>query len=220
MYLILNFKENKNFDECKKYLSDLSEFLQNFNPGKIQLIIAPPFPYLQLFNESLSKFDFVGIASQDVSKFTNGAYTGEVSASQVKDFSKFCIVGHSERRKNFNESVLDVDLKIGNCVNSGLEPIVCFSNLEQLTGITNLEKSIIAYEPIDFIGGNEAISKQSLTEFYRSTGLSKKIIYGGSVNEENILRFVGIDFISGLLVGGASLDVNRVVSMIKLLQTV
>lgn len=216
MYLIFNLKQNKDLNDNEHYLKSICDFLDKFPPGDTKLIIAPSTPYLSLYKKYLDKYSYVGVSAQDVSKFNGGAFTGESSAFQIKDYAKYCIVGHSERRSNFGESAKDITLKINNCLENDIKPIVCFSNMDQLTTIPNLKDVLLAYEPIEYIGGSEAINGDKLKEFHDSTGISQQIIYGGSVNQENILRFVGLSFLSGLLVGGASLDTNKAKKILNL----
>lgn len=125
----------------------------------------------------------VAAGGQDVSKYEKGAYTGEISAAQLKDAgAKYCIVGHSERRQYHGESDFLINEKAKALLEQGITPIICVGeSLEQremnltveyvsyqvkaaLSGIsvTQLRKVIIAYEPIWAIGtGRTATSEQA-----------------------------------------------------------
>ena len=125
----------------------------------------------------------VAAGGQDVSKYEKGAYTGEISAAQLKDAgAKYCIVGHSERRQYHGESDFLINEKAKALLEQGITPILCVGeSLEQremnltveyvsyqvkaaLSGIsvTQLRKVIIAYEPIWAIGtGRTATSEQA-----------------------------------------------------------
>lgn len=125
----------------------------------------------------------VAAGGQDVSKYEKGAYTGEISAAQLKDAgAKYCIVGHSERRQYHGESDFLINEKTKALLEQGITPIICVGeSLEQremnltveyvsyqvkaaLSGIsvTQLRKVIIAYEPIWAIGtGRTATSEQA-----------------------------------------------------------
>lgn len=125
----------------------------------------------------------VAAGAQDVSKYEKGAYTGEISADQLKDAGlKYCIVGHSERRQYHGETDSLVNEKAKALMEKGIVPIICVGeSLEQremdltveyvsyqvkaaLNGIpaSSLRKVIIAYEPIWAIGtGRTATAEQA-----------------------------------------------------------
>ena len=167
-----------------------------------------------------------------------GAYTGEVSAKMLKSINvEYVIIGHSERRQYFGETDETVNKKLKAALNNDLKPIVCVGEtLEQreankaeeiitnqtklaLEGLTNeqVEKTIIAYEPIWAIGtgktatkedANEAIKaiRNKIKEIYGQKVASSVIIqYGGSVKSSNAKELFEMSDIDGGLVGGASL---------------
>lgn len=139
------------------------------------LAICAPSPYLGQFQQFLSeeRRQCLSFGSQDVSRFAEGAYTGEVSAQMVADFgASFAIVGHSERRAIFGESDAVVSEKFARVVAAGLTPILCLGEslaereagttevvvARQLSaviaahGVAALAKSVLAYEPVWAIG--------------------------------------------------------------------
>ena len=125
----------------------------------------------------------VSAGGQDVSMYEKGAYTGEISADQLADIgTKYCIVGHSERRQYHGETDMMVNTKAKALIAKGIIPIICVGeSLEQremdltmqfvgyqvkaaLSGIdaTQLRRCIIAYEPIWAIGtGKTATAEQA-----------------------------------------------------------
>ena len=154
---------------------------------------------------------------------------------------EYVIIGHSERRAYFGETDETVNKKLKKALQVGLKPIVCIGeNLEQrengiakeivteqirialneLTG-TEVEKTIIAYEPIWAIGtgktstkedANETIKwiREKIAEIYGNEIAGKVIIqYGGSVNASNAKELFEMSEIDGGLVGGASLDAKE-----------
>lgn len=180
---------------------------------------------------------FIGIANlsnielgaQNVSSTECGAYTGEVSASQLKSMGvKYCIVGHSERRKYQQETDEEISCKIKILLKEDIIPILCvgeekeerengkhyekiIKELEQdMKNLTSEEKEkiIIAYEPIWAIGTgliptNEEIAQiiQQIKEILPKS----KVLYGGSANDKNIEELKKIKTIDGYLLGGLSL---------------
>jgi triosephosphate isomerase len=73
------------------------------------------------------KNEHVKVAAQNCSKFKNGAYTGEISAEQLKDLNvEWVIIGHSERRQHFKESNEDLKKKVELALSNGMNVIFCF----------------------------------------------------------------------------------------------
>lgn len=180
----------------------------------------------------------IALGAENVYFEDKGAYTGEISAPMLKDAGvKYVIVGHSERRQYFGETDEDVNKKIKKILEYGMTPIMCCGEtLEQremditiehirmqikkgLYGLTaeDVEKVVIAYEPIWAIGtGKTATSQQAqevcaevrkvVGEVYGAGTAEKiRIQYGGSVNGKNAAELFAMADIDGGLVGGASL---------------
>ena len=193
----------------------------------------------------ISDFQNVGVllGGQNVSCYNSGANTGELSSEQLKSVGlNFCIVGHSERRQNQKESILDTNIKVRKLLDEGIVPILCIGEtkeekdygktqdilFEEIDGVFNemlissMSKIIIAYEPIWSIGTgvtptNDEINeiatsiREYLTKKYNSDNL---ILYGGSVNSNNIEELNKIKTIDGYLIGGASTKVNEFLQII------
>jgi triosephosphate isomerase len=89
-----------------------------------QAIIMAPYTFIDVLVQKLDKN--IDIGAQDVSKFNQGAFTGEISAKMLKSLGvKYVLTGHSERRINFKESNEDINSKIVNCLHYNLKPILC-----------------------------------------------------------------------------------------------
>ena len=236
-YLISNFKSNKNLNESILYESKLrKKGLQNLN-----LIICPSSPFLSDFQGNNYE-----LGAQDVSAYIEGSYTGETNAKQLNSLGvKYVLVGHSERRKYFNESEKDLVNKIANAFAHGIQVVLCigeshlqYTNQEtnaiiekQLALVMNefnreeLKNIIIAYEPIWAIGTGITPTVEEIEE---TTHFIKKIVqnyyelnlpvlYGGSVNQKNIAKFNSISNLDGFLVGGASLDFDELSNLIDVI---
>ena len=220
---IANWKLNGNSSFLKDYYEKLKVNSNNCT------IICSPSIYLKSLkgnNENL----FCG--AQDVSSYKEGAYTGELSASMLKDNNiDFCLVGHSERRQYFAETNDNVNIKSSNLIEENIIPVICIGEtLEQkennLTEETlssqikdsvpnsaNHQNALIAYEPVWAIGTGLTPDENEIKETHLH--IKKKldqhfntdipILYGGSANAENCSQIISIDNVGGLLVGGASL---------------
>lgn len=233
-YLICNFKNKMDNDEALKYANNLKEISCN----KIKLVIIPSYLHLSYF----SNIGFE-IGSQDISSFMEKTITGEVSGEQLKSLNvNYVLVGHSERRQYKNEINIDFINKINHAQENGLNVIYCIGeSLEdkengntymilekQISEVLNnveVKNIMIAYEPVWSIGTGklpEIKEIQETIEFIKDIVEEKydiniKVIYGGSVNVDNIEDINKIKNVDGFLVGGASLNYNNVENMLNLL---
>ena len=227
MIIVLNNKSNLNKNEFIEYQEELSKLNSPYD-----VVLCPTYTNISLFN--LNK---ILLGSQNVSNNNEGAFTGEISAKNLKSYNvKYSLVGHSERRKNQKETEKDTNEKIKRLLESNITPILCVGETMEerengevkkiiktqvqlaLAGVSpsDIEKIIIAYEPIWSIGtGNiPKIEDILLTNNYiREILPYNKIIYGGSVNEENIDNIKSPE-IDGYLLGGLSLKPKQLQTFI------
>ena len=229
-YLVCNFKNKLLKDDILKYNRNLGEI-----ETKVKLVLCPPSIYLSLFDKN--GYD---LGVQDISSFMDRTITGEIEANQIKSLgATYVIVGHSERRIYKHEINIDFINKINNALEKNLNVIYCvgetlrdkengstFEILEkQISEVLNnveIKNIMIAYEPVWAIGTGNVPSIKEIKEniefisdlLYEKYECKLDILYGGSVNDENIGELCSIKGLSGFLVGGASLDVNKVKGMI------
>lgn len=176
-----NWKMHKTANEIKQFFQEVKDI--EVNAG-VEAIVCGPFPYLALLKEEAEGTP-IKIAAQNMHFAENGAYTGEVSPTMLKDIGvSHVIIGHSERREYFNETDETVNAKVIAAHRHDLTPIVCvgetlaqreanetFTHIEtQVTAaLNNLEpeqiaRTIIAYEPIWAIGTGETASSDDANE--------------------------------------------------------
>lgn len=245
-----NWKMNLLDEEVINYVVEFNS-KKNEIESEAEVIILPPFIYLDTLI-SMPDWD-IKVGAQNCSQFNNGAYTGEISAKMLKEFDydrenlHYCLVGHSERRAYFKETNAMLSEKINRLLENDLLPIYCCG--EELTdresethfdliktqieeGIFHLseeeiQKVIIAYEPVWAIGtGKTATSQQAqeMHQFIREL-LSEKyseeiaqsisILYGGSCKPNNAAELFAQKDIDGGLIGGASLEVAPFIDIIN-----
>lgn len=230
---------NKTSSEARDFAKKINEF--DFK--NVDLLLAPSFISLESFKNNIS--ENIEVAAQNISQFDDGAYTGEVSTSMLKDIGvKNVIIGHSERREKFFESNEVVNAKVKKALADDFHVILCLGEalevkeenkevdfvkaelLKSLDGIENIENITIAYEPIWAIGTGKTCSSEDAENMCREIrGIINKnygeisekirILYGGSVKPSNTREILSEDNIDGVLVGGASLDVDSFVEIIK-----
>ncbi|MDO5760251.1 MAG: triose-phosphate isomerase [Bacteroidota bacterium] len=181
-----NWKMNKNFAEADDLINSIEETLRQYDTTDVDIIVCPPFPFLELVSDVSEDANFF-VGAQNVAKFDNGAYTGEISASMLKSMAvDYCIVGHSERRKYFFETNQDVAQKIDLLLKEDITPIMCVGeSLEEREsnkhfevirkqveeGIFHLraedmQRCIIAYEPVWAIGTGKTATKEQAQEIH------------------------------------------------------
>lgn len=216
MLVVLNNKCNFNLDEYLDYQNKLKNL--NF---KNDIVLCPSSIYLSNF-----ELENIFLGSQNVSPFNDGAYTGEVSARQLKSLNvKYCLVGHSERRIYFKENNEIMKNKIEQLLENEIVPIYCVGELEKnsdnneldeelkiLEEIRNNEKIIIAYEPLWAIGTGiqpNINELEKIIKLIKEKFPNNKVLYGGSVNEDSIVNLKS-ELIDGYLLGGVSLHPDRI----------
>ena len=228
----MNFLYKNAFNFCKKILLK-KKLIKN------KFVICPP---TTLILQLSSKFKGITFGAQDCHYEKLGAYTGDISALMLKDINcKHVIIGHSERRKYYFEDHIILKRKIESVINAGLIPIYCIGEdinikrkdktknhlLRQLLNTLpkkNKNKIIIAYEPIWSIGTGNTPTVNEIEDviLYIKKIITKinlsyektSILYGGSVNKHNSLVFLDNKNIDGLLIGGASLNLNTFSSIL------
>ncbi|MBI4091529.1 triosephosphate isomerase [candidate division WWE3 bacterium] len=216
--VVANWKQNKTAEEVKRWFEVFSsEFASD--PG-VTVVICPSFCHVDLVGrlikeKGLGHFVFCG--SQDVSEFLGGAHTGEVGAFQLGDYCGFSIVGHSER----NEEEAVVEAKLRNCLERGIAPILCLKSPADFCSRFN-ENVILVWEDPGFIS-REGVYVSAPIERINSEGrkirrtvVGRTLLYGGSVNENNVggLNKSDASF-DGYLVGNASLNPPSFAAIIK-----
>ena len=233
-----NWKMNMLPNEAINFIQELSEKVKG-TENEVVLCV----PYTDIFYSVMNAQDTnIKIGAQNMHWEEKGAYTGEVSAEMLKSVGvEYVIIGHSERRQYFAETDETVNKKLKKALAVGLKPIVCVGEtLEQreqgitmqiitsqtekaLEGIApeDVEKTIIAYEPIWAIGtgktatkedANEAVKqiREKIVEKYGQNVANGVIIqYGGSVKASNAKELFEMSDIDGGLVGGASLKAEE-----------
>ena len=229
-YLVCNFKNKLLKDDILKYNKSLVAI-----ETKVKLVLCPPSIYLDMFDKSGYE-----LGVQDISSFMDKTITGEIEATQVKSMgAKYVIVGHSERRIYRHEINIDFINKINNAVENGLNVIYCIGETlnekengrtyevleKQISEVLNnveIKNIMIAYEPVWAIGTGKVPEADEIKEnikFINDIIMEKyeeklDILYGGSVNDTNIGELCTIKGLNGFLVGGASLDPNKVKGML------
>ena len=236
-----NWKMNKTPSEGNKFSLSLIENLNSIS--NTDVIICPPFTGLTSVVHSKSYY--LGAQNcyfENSGAFTGEVSVDMLIDCEVK----YVILGHSERRTMFNEDDECIGDKVSSVINANMIPVLCIGEtIEELneglaketvyrqikiglSRVNSLKNIVIAYEPVWAIGTGLTASNEKvgeihsyirglLTEFYNETESRLiPILYGGSVNSNNAEELINVNSVNGFLIGGASLDVEKFVDIIKI----
>lgn len=235
---------NKTPDEARELVNALKPLVKD---ASVDVVVCPPFVCIPAVAEAV-KDSNIKVGAQNVHFEKSGAFTAEVSVDMLKALGvEYVIVGHSERRQYFGETDEVVNKRALAALAGNITPIICVGELksERESGITHavvekqtrlvlanmtneqVEKCVIAYEPVWAIGTGLTATKEDAEEvigFIRSivkdmygeaTAEAIRIQYGGSMNPKNASELMSMPDIDGGLIGGASLkaeDFSKVVN--------
>ena len=213
---------------------------KNYKNAKI--IYCPPYTLLNYFVIKTRKTNLDVGAQNCHYEINTGPYTGSISSTMIKKLgAKYVIIGHSENRSN-GETNTQINKKIHSAILNNLNVIFCIGEnlfekknkktdkiLKQqidlgLKKIKKIDKIIFAYEPIWSIGTGKVLTNKELTKQViiikkiiknKFKNQKSKIIYGGSVNNQNINNLKQIKEINGFLIGGASQNSKKFIDIIK-----
>ncbi|MBM7614360.1 triose-phosphate isomerase [Alkaliphilus hydrothermalis] len=239
-----NWKMNKNNDEALHLVNELKN---EVNDTDVEVVLCCPFTALSEVKKA-TEGTKIKLGAQNMHWEESGAYTGEISADMLLNIGvEYVIIGHSERRQYFNETDEIVNKKVKKALEKGLKPILCMGEtleeregektfevvkrqaIKGLEGISNddLEKVVIAYEPIWAIGTGKTASSSDanaviayirdvVKELYNDTiSENIRIQYGGSVKASNASEIMMEEDIDGALVGGASLEAEAFLGIVR-----
>jgi len=175
-----NWKMFKTVSEAVVFVKELRSLVKDITD--VEVVVGPPFTAVHAVAEAARNTN-IGVAAQDLYWEKEGAFTGEVSATMIKEAgAEYVIIGHSERRRLFGETDAIVNRKVTAAIAGGLTPIACIGEmleererdetlavldrqlkdgLEGLTG-EQLAEIVVAYEPVWAIGtGRNATAAQA-----------------------------------------------------------
>ena len=185
LFIAGNWKMNLNRGQSLSLVQSLVESLRGVSD--VDIAVCPPAVYLGELGKALHATN-IGLGAQNVNSKSEGAYTGEISCSMLKDVGcRYVILGHSERRAIFGETDSMVNEKLHAVLAAGLTPIVCVGEtLEQreagqtqqvvrsqcigsLAGLTEdqMLKTVLAYEPVWAIGTGKTASPAQAEEVHK-----------------------------------------------------
>ena len=203
-----NWKMHKTMNEALKLANDIKD---EANKTDVEIVICCPFTVMSEVKKAIEGTK-VKLGAQNMHWEEEGAFTGEISANMLKDLGvDYVIIGHSERRRYFNETDEIVNKKVIKAIEKGLKPIICVGETldereknktfdivkrQTLIALENIGRDeminvVIAYEPIWAIGTGKTASSQDANEViaYIRSLLQDK--YGSEISEEIRIQYGG-----------------------------
>ena len=247
---VANWKMGLTQEQSFRYVAEHHDTMDRLigQTGK-HIVLCPSFPMLVPACE-LTRGTRIYMGAQTCSSYAAGDYTGEVSADLLAAIGcRYCIVGHSERRRYCHETDEEIARKVRMCLLAGIQPIMCVGESEDTLDISLTAKIIeqqiaplqdcmldlgptvlkslwIAYEPVWAIGTGRVAEPAYVSQIYEilarivarrlSSQCNVRYMYGGSLNEHNMLSMMNVPANDGFLIGGASLDFQKFRDMISL----
>tara|TARA_B100000902_G_scaffold211451_1_gene201061 strand:+ start:1157 stop:1921 length:765 start_codon:yes stop_codon:yes gene_type:complete len=207
--IIGNWKLNLDHLEAIQLLQKLNYTIEEEKEEKIDIVVSPSHTSLRSIQTIIDTDKLnIQLSAQDVSQFSEGPYTGEVSSHQLNKLNvKYCIVGHSERRVEFNEGDELINKKIHNLISEDITPVICFGEtlevrnkniyLDYILNQINLavkglrkdkvDNLIFAYEPIWAIGTGDVATLENVIEVL---SMVKEYISEKSFYDSEKVRFI------------------------------
>jgi triosephosphate isomerase len=196
-----NWKMNKSLSEAKVLMNEIKSAVSKEVAGKVDVVVCPPFISLSAAAEI---FEGTGIefGSQNIHYKDDGAFTGEISASMLRDLGcEYVILGHSERRQYFHETNHLINFKVIKALEIGLTPILCVGETleqreqgievkivdEQVTMCLkdvcamDMQRVVIAYEPVWAIGTGKTASPEQADGMHMEIRKSLENLYNATV---------------------------------------
>ncbi len=181
-----NWKMNKTFSEAEILITEIADALDEADLKNAEVVLCPPALYLEMTTDVAFESNFK-VGAQNIYPEDSGAFTGEISPLMLKELNvSYCIVGHSERRKYFNESHEFLKRKVDSLLKNNISPIFCCGEVlpereanrhfdvvknqleESLFHLPEEEfmKIVVAYEPVWAIGTGVTASKEQAQEMH------------------------------------------------------
>jgi triosephosphate isomerase len=209
--IVGNWKMHKTVSEARDFVKQLAGLLPKSSPSSLEIVLAPPFTALSAVADAIKSLP-LGLSAQDAYWEDQGAFTGEVSPPMLKDAGcRYVIVGHSERRRYFDETDAAVKKKVAAVLRHGLRPILCVGETweqrsngqteqvlsgqltEALAGVEKEQSAavVIAYEPVWAIGSGRPATAEQARDAHRRIRAATLALWGQDAGERPSILYGG-----------------------------
>ncbi len=207
-YIMGNWKMNLHVGDSSLYVHKLASSVKNHR--NVEVVLFPTMLALQSMSLQVNHRQFK-LGAQNFYWRDHGAYTGEVSATQLRGLVKYALVGHSERRHVFHEHARDLGRKVQAAIRNGIRPVLCVGETaseraygetqdilhdQLVAGLANVTSEdmaevLIAYEPVWAIGTGDSATPRDTREAIRQVRRQIKDMFGASVAKETPVLYGG-----------------------------
>jgi triosephosphate isomerase len=205
-----NWKMNKTASEAKELVKDLLLEIGKFD--LCDIVLCPPFTALVEAGQQLTEVPNIRLGAQNVHQKVSGAYTGEISATMLRDlYVRYVIIGHSERRQYFGETNALINEKIKAAIEASLKPIVCIGETlqeresnqwkkvlstqvkESLVGLEakDFAETVLAYEPVWAIGTGKTATPAQAQETHHYIREVISTTFGEAIADKLRIQYGG-----------------------------
>lgn len=210
-FIAANWKMNKGLAQSQQFAEELKEYCEKNKITLVDIVICPPFTSLDAVHRKIDS-SCLKLGAQNMHFETQGAFTGEISASMLKSCGvEYVIIGHSERRQYFNETNASVNKKVLKALDEGLKPILCIGETlqeredkiteavidEQLKTCLNhvsaekMRDIVIAYEPVWAIGTGKNATPHQAESVHNHIRKRLKKVYSDDISNNTRVIYGG-----------------------------
>jgi len=222
-YIIANWKCNKNEQMVEEWVGIVADANVVEQSTRLTVVLCPSFLYL---HQLQNRVNGLHLGVQTLSDYPNGAYTGAISAEQVRPYATFALLGHVERRTHFGETNQIVAKQVRAALSADITPIIAVDEriwAQQLSLLdpNEVNSCIVMYEPPDSIsisGVGQAAEVEDVVkqiEHIKVEFNPKAVLYGGSVSATNVVKYIQHPSIDGVVPGAASLDAVPFIDLVR-----
>lgn len=239
-----NWKMNGTLDGARALIAGIVNRIsaQEELLERCEFLVCPPFLHIGAVRHALAGYPKLTYGGQDCAAENNGAHTGDISASMLRDSGcRYVILGHSERRNFHGETDALIQAKAKKALAHDLVPIICVGETEgqreagqaeEIVGaqlaasippLTPFDSLVVAYEPVWAIGTGKTPTTSDIKTMHGfiAAALEEKlsgrkdirILYGGSLKPKNAREILTLENVGGGLIGGASLQADSFIAI-------
>jgi triosephosphate isomerase len=206
-----NWKMNMSFPEAEELIAGIADKLETMDIFHQDVILCPPYVYLEMATD-IAEDSVFSVGAQNMNENDSGAYTGEISGPMLNSMDvEYCIIGHSERRKQYGEDHLSLAKKLDAAIRNNIRPIFCCGEVleEREAGhhfevvkrqleeslfhldAEQFEQVVIAYEPVWAIGTGVNATPLQAQEMHSYIRKQIALKYGENQASETSILYGG-----------------------------
>jgi len=199
--ILANWKANLSLPRAESWCETFAQF---YRPQeRIEIIIAVSPFMLDRIAQKIGPLQDISLAVQGISSYPQGSYTGSTPAAWVRGLAQYTLLGHSERRRYFHETVQDVARQVAESLSEELQPIIC------------VDQAYTPDTPATFEMARSVSDIAAILPQFRQKTDNRPVLYGGGVTAENSAALWRVEGLGGVMLGKACLDAKIFASLVN-----